>query len=110
MPLPTLSPHPLYPHPLSPLLPPRTLSQVFLQPGAWGRYKGLPVRKDLGELMEATNQQGLRLSALRLGGSMVLCPGYRWKSFRGDPEHRQPYAGVWYVSAAATIDIPCQSS
>ena len=38
----------------------------------------------------------MRLSSLRLGGSMVLCDGYRWKNFRGPAEHRQPYAGVWY--------------
>lgn len=73
------------------------VDQVMLQPGAWGKYKGtLPVRKDLGELMEHSNPGGMMLSSLRLGGSMVLCPGYRWKSFRGRRELRSPYAGVWY--------------
>ena len=38
----------------------------------------------------------MRPGALRLGGSMVLCDGYRWKNFIGPREKRQPYAGVWY--------------
>ena len=42
------------------------VDQVTLQPGAWGRYKGtLPVRKDLGELMERSNPDGMMLSSLR---------------------------------------------
>merc|ERR1719272_608322 len=46
--------------------------------------------------MTYANPKGMMLSALRLGGSMVLCPGYRWKNFRGPRELRAPYAGVWY--------------
>jgi hypothetical protein len=70
---------------------------VFLSPGPWGLYKGaLPARADVAQLMERRGAGGMRPGALRLGGSMVLCEGYRWKNFRGPREQRQPYAGVWY--------------
>ena len=97
---------------------PLDLDQVTLQPGAWGRYQGLPVRRDLGLLMAAPasrvdghsstraavsasgggggeegDDAGMGLTALRLGGSMVLTPGYRWKNFRGPRETREPYSG-----------------
>lgn len=80
------------------------VDQVTVMPAAADRFHGLPVRKDLAELMgkgggggkQQQQQQGMRLSSLRLGGSMVLCDGYRWKRFRGPREARQPYAGVWY--------------
>lgn len=50
------------------------LGYVFLQPGAWGRFKGLPVRRDVAE---ALIDQGI--TVLRYGGSMVNHPEYRWK-------------------------------
>ena len=74
------------------------VDQVTVMPVAADRYKGLPVRKDLAQLMGRGTDvsKGMRISSLRLGGSMVLCDGYRWKRFRGPREARQPYAGVWY--------------
>jgi alpha-L-arabinofuranosidase len=63
----------------------------FLQPGAWGRFKGLPVRKDVGDALVA---QGL--TVLRYGGSMVNAPEYNWKNMIGDRERRPPYKGFWY--------------
>ena len=72
------------------------VDQVTVMPAAADRYRGLPVRRDIAELMSHGHPNGMRLSSLRLGGSMVLCDGYRWKRFRGPPEARQPYAGVWY--------------
>ena len=67
------------------------LGYVSVQPGAWGRFKGLPVRRDVSEVLIA---QGL--TALRYGGSMVNCPEYRWKQMIGPRERRQPYKGTWY--------------
>lgn len=68
------------------------LDQVYLSPAE--TFLGLPIRKDIGELL-FTNPTGLQLGALRLGGSSVAVAGYRWKNFRGSPWLRQPYAGRW---------------
>ena len=67
------------------------LGYVSVQPGEWGRFKGLPVRKDVSEALIA---QGL--TVLRYGRSMVNCPEYRWKQMIGPRERRQPYKGTWY--------------
>ena len=67
------------------------LGYVFLQPGEWGRYKGLPVRKDVGEALEKQN-----LSLLRFGGSMINVADYKWKNMLGAPEDRPTYTGCWY--------------
>jgi hypothetical protein len=72
-----------------------TLGYVFLQPGEWGRFKDLPVRKDvaLGLI-----DQGI--TVLRQGGSMVNATEYRWKKMIGPREKRPPYAGYWYPHAS----------
>ena len=64
---------------------------AFLQPGEWGRFKGLPVRKDVSEALVA---QGL--TVLRYGGSMVNHAEYRWKKMIGPRDRRPPYQGTWY--------------
>ncbi|NQT84878.1 DUF1080 domain-containing protein, partial [bacterium] len=67
------------------------IGHAFLQPGSWGRFKGLPVRKDIAEgLLE----QGL--TVLRLGGSMINSGQYRWKKMIGPRDRRPPYRGTWY--------------
>ena len=67
---------------------------AFLQPGSWGRYKGLPFRK---ELVEALIAQGVKI--VRYDGSMVnRCPDghlYRWKEMIGPRDLRKPYEG-WF--------------
>ncbi len=68
-----------------------TVGHAFLQPGEWGRFKGLPVRRDVAEGM-----LDLGLTALRYGGSMVNCDGYRWKNMIGPRDRRPPYRGTWY--------------
>ena len=68
-----------------------TLGHAFLQPGAWGRFRGLPVRRDVAEGLIA---QGI--TVLRYGGSMVNNPGYKWKKMRGPRDRRPPYRGTWY--------------
>lgn len=68
-----------------------TVGYAFLQPGAWGRFKGLPVRKDVAEGLV---DQGITM--LRLGGCMANATEYRWKKMLGPRENRPPYAGWWY--------------
>ncbi len=67
------------------------LGYAFLQPGAWGRFKGLPCRKDVVEGLIA---QGV--TVLRYGGSMINHGEYRWKKMVGPRELRPPYHGTWY--------------
>ena len=67
------------------------LGYFFLQPGSWGRYKGLPLRKDVAELMVT---QGV--SVLRFGGSAVNTKEYRWKNMIGPVEERPVMVnGTW---------------
>jgi hypothetical protein len=68
-----------------------SLGYAFLQPGDWGRFKGLPDRKDVSEALVA---QGL--TVLRYGGSMINHPEYRWKKMTGPPDRRPPSPGTWY--------------
>jgi hypothetical protein len=69
-----------------------TVGYVFLQPGAWGRFKGLPVRRDVAE---GLIDQGI--TVLRYGGSMVNHGEYRWKKMIGPRDRRPPYQGTWYA-------------
>jgi len=68
-----------------------TLGYAFLQPGHWGRFKDLPVRKDVAEALLA---QGL--TVLRYGGSMVNIDTYRWKNMIGPHDLRPAYQGHWF--------------
>jgi alpha-L-arabinofuranosidase len=68
-----------------------TVGHVFLQPGEWGRFKGLPVRRDVAE---GLIQQGI--TVLRYGGSMVNHPAYHWKNMIGPRDRRPPTPGTWY--------------
>jgi hypothetical protein len=67
------------------------LGYAFLQAGGWGRFKGLPDRKDVAE---ALMDQGIKV--LRYGGSMVNADEYRWKKMIGPRDRRQPYRGTWH--------------
>ncbi|MGE5612253.1 MAG: family 16 glycoside hydrolase, partial [Bacillota bacterium] len=67
------------------------VGHAFLQPGEWGRFKGLPVRRDV---VQGLINQGL--TVLRYGGSMVNAPEYRWKKMIGPRDRRPPYKGTWY--------------
>ena len=77
------------------------LGYAFLQPGEWGRFKGLPVRRDVAEGLVA---QGI--TVLRYGGSMVNNAGYRWKKMIGPRDRRPPYAGQWYRYSSNGWGIP----
>lgn len=69
-----------------------TIGYAFLQPGAWGRFAGLPLRKDL---VNALIAMGVRV--VRYDGSMVnKCPDgqlYKWKEMIGPRDLRKPYRG-----------------
>ncbi|HEX3720920.1 MAG TPA: alpha-L-arabinofuranosidase C-terminal domain-containing protein [Verrucomicrobiae bacterium] len=67
-----------------------TIGYVLLQPGPWGRFKNLPVRKDVARGLV---NQGI--TVLRYGGSMVNASEYRWKNMIGPRAFRPPYAGTW---------------
>ena len=68
-----------------------TVGYAFLQPGAWGRFKGLPTRRDVAEGLIS---QGI--TVLRQGGCMANASEYRWKKMIGPREKRPPYTGWWY--------------
>ena len=71
------------------------LGYAFLQPGSWGRFKELPVRKDVAE---GLIHQGVTI--LRYGGSMVNSPDYGWKKMIGPRAQRPPYAGHWHPNSS----------
>jgi hypothetical protein len=72
-----------------------TVGYAFLQPGEWGRFKGLPVRRDVAE---GLINQGV--TVLRYGGSMINHPEYRWKKMIGPRDQRAPNAGTWYAHSS----------
>jgi hypothetical protein len=67
-----------------------TLGYAFLQPGDWGRFQGLPIRKDLADALVA---QGIKL--LRLNGGMIEVGGYRWANLQGPRDTRPPFDGFY---------------
>ena len=76
------------------------VGHAFCEPGEWGRFKGLPIRKDVADAMV---DQGI--TALRYGGSMVNEPEYRWKKMIGPRDQRPPYAGRWYRQSSNGFGI-----
>jgi hypothetical protein len=72
-----------------------TLGYAFLQPAAWGRFKGLPVRRDVAD---GLLDQGV--TVLRYGGSMINHPEYRWKKMIGPRDRRPPHRNTWYPHAS----------
>ena len=65
--------------------------QVTLMSTGEDRFRGLPLRGDIGQAMV---DQGLTF--LRYGGTMINIPGYRFKKMIGDRDKRPPYHGHWY--------------
>ena len=66
------------------------LDYVYLAPGEWGRYKGLPV---LAEGVKWLNAMGTTL--FRMGGSFCSGKNYFWKRWRGLPWLRPSQADAW---------------
>jgi hypothetical protein len=67
------------------------LGHADLEPGPWGRFRDLPVRRDVAE---GLIDQGV--TVMRLGGLMANAEGYRWKNMIGPRDRRPPYKGFWY--------------
>lgn len=67
---------------------------AFLEAGPWGRFQGLPIRKDLAEALLA-----MGVKVVRYDGSMVnKCPDgqlYKWKEMIGPRDQRKPYHGFF---------------
>ena len=70
------------------------LDMASLQPGAWGRFQGLPVRADMVQHFAA-----MGIDSIRLGGTYVKTDtalrnssafGYRWRALRGPVPQREP--------------------
>jgi hypothetical protein len=72
-----------------------TVGYVLLQPAPWGRFKNLPVRKDVAE---GLINQGI--TVLRYGGCMVNAREYRWKNMVGPRAFRPPYKGWWHAHSS----------
>jgi alpha-L-arabinofuranosidase len=68
-----------------------SVDQVYLSGTGDELFHGLPIRGDIGRMLE---DEGL--TVLRYGGSMVNAPEYRWKKMIGDRDHRPQYKGWWY--------------
>ncbi len=64
------------------------MGYAFMQPGAWGRVNGYPLRKNF---VDALKRQGVK--AIRYNGSMVDCGtdpyNYRWKKMLGPIDERR---------------------
>jgi alpha-L-arabinofuranosidase len=67
------------------------VDQVYLSDTGDGLFHGLPMRADIGRMLQ---EEGLTI--LRYGGSMVNAPEYRWKQMIGDRDRRPQYRGTWY--------------
>jgi alpha-L-arabinofuranosidase len=82
---------------------------VYLEPGTWGRFNGLPVRLDIGNALRAQHN-----TVLRYGGSNsdpgTFGPGtwanYKWKNMVGPREYRPNYNGWWYPYESDGWGIP----
>jgi alpha-L-arabinofuranosidase len=67
------------------------VDQVYLSGTGDELFHGLPMRRDIGRMLEYEG-----LTVLRYGGSMVNAPEYRWKKMIGDRDQRPQYKGWWY--------------
>jgi len=76
------------------------LGYAFLEPDEWGLYKGMHVRRDVGEGLE-----NMGISILRFGGCMANAREYLWKKMTGEPEFRPVYKGFWYPESSLGFGI-----
>jgi alpha-L-arabinofuranosidase len=70
------------------------IGYAFVQPGAWGRFKNLPVRKDIAEGLAAQGNTFLRFGGSSVG-SLVIDVGYRWKNMIGPRDARFATGGLF---------------
>jgi len=64
------------------------IGYVYLQPGTWGRYKGLPV---LQSAVDTLTQMGI--TSIRQGGT--FSQQIVWKAWRGPPTQRASMGMTW---------------
>lgn len=76
------------------------LAYAFLETDEWGLYKGMHVRRDVGEGLE-----NMGISILRFGGCMINAREYLWKKMTGEPENRPVYKGFWYPESSFGFGI-----
>lgn len=76
------------------------LGYAFLETDEWGLYKGMHVRRDVGEGLE-----NMGISILRFGGCMANAREYLWKKMTGKPEFRPVYKGFWYPESSFGFGI-----
>jgi alpha-L-arabinofuranosidase len=77
------------------------LGYVFVQPNKSGRFKELPIRRDVAEALVKQD-----VTVMRYGGSMVNDPAYRWKNSTGPRAKRPPTHGTWYPYSSNGWGIP----
>ena len=66
------------------------LDYVYMSPGEWGRFAGLPVLAEGVKWL-----QGMGTSLFRMGGSFCVGNNYFWKRWRGLPWTRPSAAAAW---------------
>jgi hypothetical protein len=66
------------------------LDYVYMSPGEWGRFAGLPVLAEGVKWL-----QGMGTSLFRMGGSFCSGNNYFWKRWRGLPWTRPSAAAAW---------------
>jgi|EP01047_Picozoa_sp_COSAG01_P060204 hypothetical protein len=66
------------------------VDKLMLEPGPWGRYEGMHVRKDLAEAF-----LGQGVTMMRLGGSMTNTDGFRFRYMVGPSWSRPPTDSNW---------------
>jgi alpha-L-arabinofuranosidase len=71
------------------------IGYAFAEPGAWGRFKGLPVRADVVRAMQAQGLQAIRFGGCANSGCGDVSD-YKWKAMIGDPALRPVTRGFWY--------------
>jgi hypothetical protein len=69
---------------------PVSVDKLMVEPGAWGRYKGMHIRRDLADAF-----LGQKPTIMRLGGSMTNADGFRFKYMVGPSWSRPPTDSHW---------------
>lgn len=78
-----------------------SIDQVFLEPGEWGRYKGLHMHKAAANWLLA---MGTRM--VRYGGTFTQTVQGHWKSERGPSYTRPPCTAGKYGASSPTAPAP----
>jgi hypothetical protein len=69
---------------------PVSVDKLMVEPGRWGRYQGMHIRRDLADAF-----LGQKPTIMRLGGSMTNADGFRFKYMVGPSWSRPPTDSNW---------------